>query len=365
MKRSLEAATRPLSLSLLALASFASLAACEAPRPPTQAEAPTGEPPGSTSTAPADEGPSRARGHALFLHAAGCWFGGLWSDAEGAAPSERRAWAEKRCFSLVKRLYGSEDRAKYDQIRILEAGAVDKLVGEVEKLASNDPADAAHKDALVRLTRALAAAQREGNEAHAAADTVKADLKGTIEPETLTKDEVAAVRPLRAHAALEALLKLDAGDLTAEAHALGLFAAMDRMELARALPKHLKVYAVGDAYQLVFGVAPPSVPTDPTAKLVPGTWLTYLTEVARGAGHAVPASATLPREREPWAWGGVIAGFGDRLRADSGRLGQDGGFAKIAGAAVKKLDAEWAEIPQVAASQKMIAEQEAKQKEKK
>jgi hypothetical protein len=32
---------------------------------------------------------------------------------------------------------------------------------------------------------------------------------------------------------------------------------------------------------------------------------------------------------------------------------------------VKRLDAEWAAIPQIAASQKMIAEQEAKQKQQK
>lgn len=361
MKRSPHAVTSLGPLSALALA----LAACGSPPPPTQAEAPTG-----TSAPPlvavTDDGSSRAKGHALFLHAAGCWFGGLWSDAEGAvAPDDRRAWAEKRCLSLVKRLYGDDDRGKYDQLRILDAAVVDRILGEVDKLASGDPVDGAHKDALLKLARAVVAAQRENNDAHTAADAVKADVKGTIEPETLSKDEAAAVKPLRAHAALEALLQLDAGDLTAEAHTMGLFCAMDRMELARGLPKHLKVYAVTDAYQLVFGVAPPNVPSDPKAKLVPGVWLTYLSDVARAAGHAVPASATLPREREPWAWGGVLAGFDDKLRAETGKIGHEGGFAKIAAAVVKTLDAKWAEIPQIAASQKMIAEQEAKQKPQK
>jgi hypothetical protein len=167
------------------------------------------------------------------------------------------------------------------------------------------------------------------------------------------------VKPLRTHAALDALLHLDAGDLTAEAHAMALLCAMDRMELSRALPRHLKVYAVSDAYQSVFGVTPPQVPSDPTAKLQPGTWLTYLTEVARAAGHAVPAAATTPREREPWAWGGVVAGFGDKLRADTGKLGGD--FARVARVVVKRLDAEWAEIPEIAARQKAMGEREAKE----
>jgi hypothetical protein len=311
--------------------------------------------------APASEGTGAA--HAVVLQAAGCWFGGLWSDAEGAAPEARHAAAEKRCYGLVKRLYGNEDKALYDKLRVVDGAAVDRIAAEVDKLAGSDPVDGAHKAALGRLLTSLAAAQRENNDAHLAADTVKADLKNPLEPETLSKDETAAVKPLRAHAGLEALLKLDVGDLTGEAHAMGLLCAMDRMELARGLPKHLKVYAVTDAYQIVFGVAPPQVPGDATVKLVPGTWLTYLTEVARAAGHAVPATATTPREREPWAWGGVIAGFADKLRADAGKLG--GAFAKVAGTVVKRLDAEWAEIPEIAARQKTMAEREEKERQEK
>ena len=361
MKRTSDASRRLGCLSLLAL----SLAACGSP-PPTQAPGGEGLPPDPTSApapaaAPLTEGPGQA--HALFLQAAGCWFAGLWSDALGAAPDERRAAGEKRCMGLVKRLYGSEDKVKYDQLRLVDPGVVDALAAEVDKLASRDPIEAAYKDSLLRLLRAVAIAQRENNDAHIAADTVKSDLKNNAEPVTLTKDEVAAVKPLRTHVGLEALLRLDAGDLGAEGHAMALLCAMDRMELARGMPKHLKVYAVSDAYQLVFGVAPPSVPSDPTAKLVPGTWLTYLTDVARAAGHPVPDTATIPREREPWAWGGVIAGFADKLRADTGRIAKAGGFAGIAGVIVKKLDAEWAEIPQVAASQKAMAEREAKEKQ--
>jgi hypothetical protein len=123
------------------------------------------------------------------------------------------------------------------------------------------------------------------------------------------------------------------------------------------------VYAVSDAFQIVFGVAPPQVPADATAKLTPGVWLGYLTDVARAAGHPVPDKATHPREREPWAWGGVVAGFGDKLKAEGPRLG--GAFAKIAAAVTKKLDAEWAEVPEIAERQRGMAEREAKEREEK
>jgi hypothetical protein len=337
----------------------AALSACGTPPPPTQAEGPA-FPPVATSAAPSPAGPGAA--HALVLHAAGCWFGGLWSDAEGAAADERRAAAETRCMSLVKRLFGDEDKVKYDQLRLVDGAMVDRIAAEVDKLAASDAEDGPRREVLSRLLRAVAAAQREANEAHSAAEAVKGDLKSApIEAEALSKDEAAAVKPLRAHAALQALLSLDAGPLGGEAHALGLLSAMDRMELARGLPKHLKVYAVSDAYQLVFGVAPPQVPADATAKLVPGTWLGYLADVARAAGHAVPAGATLPREREPWAWGGVIAGFADKLKVEVPRL--SGAFARVAGVVVKKLDAEWAEVPEIAARQKGMAEREAKEKQ--
>jgi hypothetical protein len=299
----------------------------------------------------------------LLLQAAGCWFGGLWSDAEGATvPDDRRAMSEKRCMGLVTRLYGSEDKARYDQLRIIDDGMLNRIAQEVDTLAASDPSgDGARKENLGRLLRALAAAQRENNEAHVAVDIVKGDLKNRPpEPETLSKDEVAAVKPLRTHAALDALLKLEAGDLGPEAHAMGLFCAMDRMELARGLPKHLKVYAVSDTYQTVFGVAPPQVPGDVTAKLVPGVWLGYLTDVARAAGHPVPDKAKTPREREPWAWGGVVAGFGDKLKLDTPKL--TGTMGKIAGAVVKKLDQEWAEVPEVASRQGAMGEREAKEK---
>jgi hypothetical protein len=368
MKPALDA-TRLGSTALCALA--LALPACGAAPP---AQAPLGDEGAAPAPAASGEQPAArpapaltfapGAAHALVLRAASCWFGGLWSETEGATtPEERHKAGEKRCLALVASLYGGDDKVKYDQLRLVDPVVVDRLAADVDKLAAADPTEAAHKEGLVRLLRALAAAQRENNDAHIAADTVRADLKGPTEPETLSRDETAAVKPLRTHAALKALLEVDAGDLTAEAHAMGLLCALDRMELARGMPRHLKVYAVGDANQLVFGVPLPQVPSDPTVKLVPGTWLTYVTDVARAAGHAVPDKATTPRERDPWAWGGVIAGYGDKLRADVGKLRGD--FARVAGVVVKKLDAEWAEIPEVATRQKEMGEREAKERAEK
>ena len=59
---------------------------------------------------------------------------------------------------------------------------------------------------------------------------------------------------LRAHDKLVTLLKLDAGDLTKEANAMALLCALDRVEMSRGLPKHLKLYAAGDAFQVVYAV---------------------------------------------------------------------------------------------------------------
>ncbi len=370
--------TRSRSLGSPALLSLAlSLAACGPPEPPAQA--PTAEPKPTTALAAGAATPDLPGGpgqaHALVLRAASCWLGGIWSDALGddggrapkppgaSSPEERHKAGEKRCLALVTSLYGGEDKVKYDQLRLIDGAVVDRLAAGVDKLATGNAVDGPHKEGLVRLLRALAAAQHENNDAHIAADTVRADLKNPTEPETLSRDEATAVKPLRAHAALEGAARAGRrrpdrrGARPRPAQRHGPHGAL------RGMPRHLKVYAVSDAYQIVFGVTPPQVPSDPTAKLVPGTWLTYLTDVARAAGHAVPDKATSPREREPWAWGGVIAGFGDKLRADGGKLA--GTLGTVVGAVVKKLDAEWAEIPELATRQKEMGEREAKERAEK
>ncbi|MGH7295916.1 MAG: hypothetical protein ACRELB_13320, partial [Polyangiaceae bacterium] len=137
---------------------------------------------------------------------------------------------------------------------------------------------------------------------------------GISTPGERATDKTYAARALMDTSGLEALETLDAGDLTPEARAFGLLCALDRLEIARKLPKHLKVYAVGQPFVRVFGVLPPPVPRDPTAPIKTGTWPGYLADVASAAGHAVPADAKEPIDRESLAWGGVLQAFADRLR---------------------------------------------------
>jgi hypothetical protein len=154
------------------------------------------------------------------------------------------------------------------------------------------------------------------------------------------------VEPLRAHKGLESLFNLAAsgGDLGAEAHALAVLAAMDRMTDAHGLPPHMKVYAVGDAFGMLFGVTAPDVPSEAEKPLKPGTWLAYLTEVAKAAGHPVPDTAKTPREREPLAWVGTLAGFSDKLKADAPKVSASTDLSKLIPVVAKRIDQEYADV---------------------
>ena len=131
----------------------------------------------------------------------------------------------------------------------------------------------------------------------------------------LESSERTAAKALSQHGALDRLLATTDATAT-DRRLLGLLAAMDRMEMARGLPKQLKFYALGHVLTTVFDVAPP--PTDalkPTAIPVPGTWLAYLSGVASRAGYPASDSPALTHKmRETLAWTGVGHGFADRLR---------------------------------------------------
>jgi hypothetical protein len=305
--------------------------------PPATAEAPAATGPGApTSGAPAAE---TAPAHKLFVAAAACWFGGVWSEAEGADTAEtRKAASEARCHDLNKRVYGADEKERYEQLRALDANVVDDVKKKVEDLAAKGE-DAAHKDALVKLTGALADAKKEEMLARRAGDRVKRDF--AKEPEKLSADEAAAVAPLKASTALETLLKLDAGDLSTEAHALAVMSAMERAAIAKGLPKHLKVYAVSAPFQLLFSVKAPQVPEDATKPLKPGTWLAYLIEAAKGAGHPVPATAKTPLEKEPAAWAGVLEGLHDKLRPDVEKMTETTPLKEVATVVARRLQSEY------------------------
>jgi len=278
--------------------------------------------------------------HKLVMAAAGCWSGGAWADAFGEQGVMKEKGIESRCYDLERRVWGgAQDKTHYEQLRALEMNAVADVLSKVDETAKNDRVDGATRDALVRLTSALADEEKELMLARRAADRVRRDLDR--EPEKLNADEIDAVAPLRAHAKLEALLPADAGGLTHEPHAFGLLGVLDRVELARGLPKHLKLYAVADEFHILFGVTVPDVPQDATKKLVPGTWLRFLSETAAAAGYPVGDKAATPREKDALAWAGMLHGLSDKLKDDEDAIPPNTDLAHVVTVARHRLEAEY------------------------
>jgi hypothetical protein len=262
--------------------------------------------------------------------------GGLWSDALGETGGDRDAGIERRCNAVLRDVdveaperaraiaegvaapqRGTHEEPAYYSMRAVEPHVVGAIARTVQDAAEGDPSVRPHARELVALLLAVADAARETIHARRAADAVKDDVRDLPAPETRRDDKRAAAAWLRQTGALGALLRLDAGPYTADARAIALLFALDRMAIARGLPKHLKLYAVGAALGDVFGVGAPAVSDDAPAPTRTGLWLAYLTDVAAAAGHAVPGDARDPQNREPLAWTGVLAGFADELRKDA------------------------------------------------
>jgi hypothetical protein len=324
------------------------LLACggEAPPPaaaPSANVTPSATPPAasaaSSAPAPATAPATQEEAHKLAILAASCWFGGLWADALGEQDQAKQSGIEARCHDLATRVWSTDDKSHVEQVRALETSAVADVVAKVDLLAKTDAVDARRRAALVTLATALGDAQKETMLARRAADRVKRDLDK--EPDKLTADETDAVVPLRSHAKIEALYRLDAGDVSAEARALALLCALDRVEASRGLPKHLKLYAVADEFKLLFGVAIPDVPADASKKLVPGTWLTFLTQTASAAGHPVSDKAKTARERDALAWAGMLEGMSDKLKAEANGVSPTTDLNKVVTVVLHRLEAEY------------------------
>jgi hypothetical protein len=336
--------TPSVSRSLLTVLVLGLGACAESPTPahspPPSPPAASAAPVTSAAAAPAATAPStQDEAHKLVIAAAACWFGGVWGDALGQQDALKAEGAEGRCKAIAQHVWGTDDKPHYEQLRALETNAVADVIAKVDSVAKSDSVDGPRRETLTKLTGALADAQREGMLARRAGDRVKRDLDR--EPEKLSKDEVDAVPTLRAHAKLEALVKFDAGNLTKEAHALGIMSALDRVELARGLPKHLKLYAVADEFALFFNVGIPEVPDDATKKLVPGTWLKFLSETAAAAGHPVSDQAKTPREKDALAWGGMLQGFSDKLKVEYAGIDAGTDLNKVVAVVLHRLEAEY------------------------
>ncbi len=323
---------------LALLATALSQPACGASRtaPAAGAMSATG---GAPSSNAGGENPKEET-HKLVIAAAACWFGGTWADALGAQDSAKQGTVDADCHQLERRVWGgAEDKTHYEQLRALEENAVADVIAKVHETAKQEGLDSPRREALVKLTTALAAAEKELMLSHRAADRVKRDLDR--EPERLTADETDAVAPLRAHAKFDELLGLDAGDLSRESHALALLCALDRVEIARGLPKHLKLYAVADTFHVLFGVGVPDVPQDATKKLVPGIWLRFLSDTAAAVGYPVTEKAKTPRERDALAWAAMLRGFADKLKMDADAISPSTDLSHVTVVALHRLEVEY------------------------
>jgi hypothetical protein len=321
------------------------LAACAGPEP-RQAEVPVS----AMGPSPLPAAQTDGEAERLVMGATSCWSGGLWSDALGEQDDPpfnvgdirdaRTAGIERRCEAVLAHLYGAVDQQQYKQLRAIEVRVVDDLAGRVRAIAANDRVDRPRADQLVRFLRAVADAERDNLLARGAADDVKKDEEGASSPGERATDKTIAARALKRTTGIEALLSFGPGDFSHEARAIGLLCALDRLEIARNLPKHLKVIAVGGPFVPVFGVQPPQVPEDPTAPIKSGTWPGYLVDVAGAAGHAVPAEATEPIDRESLAWGGVLQAFADRLRVEAAAVSTRSPLPLVLGRVADRLDKE-------------------------
>ncbi|HEY8078193.1 MAG TPA: hypothetical protein VIF62_28895, partial [Labilithrix sp.] len=298
--------------------------------------------------------PTQTEGAAtkLLILANGCWFGGIWSDAEGREPPEsKRADIEARCKDVLKGIYGdagADDKAKLEQLRAFDASAVGDLAAKVDSLAKDDTKDGPRREALVSVLKASAAAQREAMLARRAAEKVKRDVDK--EPAKLTSEEVEAVGPVSATKDLEALLGIDDPD----ARAIAYITAMDRIAISRGLPKHLKIYSLAGTMKALFGTPPPALPADVTKAPKKGTYLAYVTDVAKAAGHAVPDTAKTPKQKEALAWAGVLAGVADRIKSSADKLPEDSHFRALSQRIAQRLTF-WYEAETKAAESKKPA----------
>lgn len=281
---------------------------------------------------------SRPVGYKLGVLATACWMGGIWSDAEGIPPAAWPAHDDQRCHDLVASVYGRPDQVRYEQLRATESEAVQDLLA---KIRATEPAPT--REATTALFRSTAAAVRETMLARRAADRVKIDYDSDAVEAKLTNDQRTAAQALDAQGALEPLLVAPESS-AADRRVIGLLLALDRMDMARGLPKALKLHALGRVLTQVFGIAPPpaaSLRLDAVPR--PGVWLAYLSGAAERAGYPVPANPALsPKSRETLAWTGVGRGFAEQIGRAVGQLpvGAVPELARVARAVTARLESE-------------------------
>jgi hypothetical protein len=199
------------------------VAACRSAEP-RQADVPVS----ANGAQPLPGAPTDGEAQRLVVGAASCWMGGLWSDALGEqtdsrafgmAPTVDPRGIERRCSAVLAHLYGAFDPMRYEQLRAVEPRVVDDLAARVSAVAAADRIDAPHAARLVQLLHGVADATRENLLARKAADDVKSDEERPTGAGERALDKTLAARALQKTTAVEALLAMDAGDLTHEGRA--------------------------------------------------------------------------------------------------------------------------------------------------
>lgn len=248
-----------------------------------------------TTTTAAEIEPGTA--HRIVVDATACWMGALWLD--DVSP-------QAHCTTTLTNAYGATDPLRLARLRSADTSEVEELAGRVREIAWRDPMDAGHAEELVTLLRAIGAAEHEQIHARRAARAAK--------------ELVVDVNALASSGALAELFTLDAGELTPEARTVGVMIAVDRLGLAPRLPDRFKVLSIQGAVHELFDLYPPPMPAYPSERLVEGTWLAYLEDIAKAAGFPVPEIVKRPVYRETVAWGGIMAGLAAKLQAEKSQI---------------------------------------------
>ncbi len=232
-------------------------------------------PPPSASVAKHPEATKSAR---WLWAAVGCWVGGAWSEALGAAGEEKHLATTRRCRIVANEALATkdDDAPAVEAVRAMKEAATARAIEAIAAVSDDHAGVAA-------LLTATANAAREASLARSAAakgDAAKGDGNNAAD--------------VTASAALAKLQTLP-GKLSSAAQTIALVLAADRIEATRALAASTKSAAGNAVFAVVFG----SKQTD--------DWTALLTSIATKGGHPPQGK----HERDALA--GVFAVFADRF----------------------------------------------------
>jgi hypothetical protein len=273
-----------------------------------------------------------------MIDAALCWGSDAWPYRVGPQVAERR------CRNLAKRVWNTADDTHDERSRTMDTSTEADVIARVDTVAKGDPVDGPRREDLVKVTRAIADAIHETAAAVHAAERLRRSVEH--EPQGPGAVDANAMASLRAHAKLDALLNVEAGDLSKEARGVALLCATVRIELTKTLAPPLKLYAAADTLALLFGGAIPDVPGDATEKLAPDTWRSFLSATDERTGcrprdPVILARGKTPDEKDRLAWADVVCGLWHKFHADYSGVSKENELAEVIDVEMYRLQSEW------------------------